>query len=237
LNRLQQLLISVYAQVTPDSELSALDLPLPWYELFFALDSDDDGRLGFSELSKGLEKLIALSLGAITPEEAAKLNVLVRALDLDGNGYVDWVEWTALALSSSSTLAQKPEPLRSVFRMIDRPSGDGVITAVDLLALLNSDSAGRFRSTDHAQEQATALLETWSPDGRQQVPGLLLEDVRNMLQAASRECSQPSVRPLPWQSGKAKHPSWLRCCEASPDIRPDMRIPVPAVQDTKSESE
>eukprot|EP00440_Ansanella_granifera_P075316 gb/GFBE01081736.1/.p1 GENE.gb/GFBE01081736.1/~~gb/GFBE01081736.1/.p1 ORF type:complete len:700 (+),score=129.05 gb/GFBE01081736.1/:1-2100(+) len=257
LDPLQQLLISVYAQVTPDSELAQLDLKLPWYELFFALDEDDDGRLGFAELTRGLQRLVSLSMGDYDPKQEAKVNALVKALDLDGSGYVDWVEWTALALSSCKTLAQEPEPLLTVFRMVDRPSGDGAVSAVDLLALLNSDSAGRSLSTAQAQEQAGRLLSKWAPQRSKaskamggaasptasngvaaSVPTLLLEDIRAVLQAAAEECSQPSDSQLPWLDGgrrrgavvPAKQAGWLRCCEQTQsDIRPEMVSKVPAI--------
>lgn len=246
LDPLQQLLISVYAQVTPDSELADLDLPLPWYELFFALDEDEDGRLGFSELSRGLQKLVTIGLGEFDPRHADKVNVLVRALDLDGNGYVDWVEWTALALSSSASLATQPEPLRTIFRMIDRPSGDKAITAVDLLALLNSDSAGRSLTTAKAQEQAQVLLTKWAPErptlsprgGANAAPYLTMEDLQAVLQAAAKQCSPYNDnQQLPWHSSEGgvsanvpKQLSWLRCCEmARMDDRPEMVAPLPAI--------
>lgn len=243
LDPLQQLLISVYAQVTPDSELADLDLPLPWYELFFALDEDKDGRLGFSELARGLQKLVTIGLGEFDPRHEEKVNVLVRALDLDGNGYVDWVEWTALAFSSSSSLATQPEPLQTIFRMIDRPSGDRAITAVDLLALLNSDSVGRSVTIARALEQVQILLRKWAPErpslsprsGASGVPYLTMEDLRDVLQAAAKQCSPYADNEFPWHlssegvSGNIpKHLSWLRCCEmARMDERPEMVAPLP----------
>eukprot|EP00930_Biecheleria_cincta_P082462 TRINITY_DN72193_c0_g1_i1.p1 TRINITY_DN72193_c0_g1~~TRINITY_DN72193_c0_g1_i1.p1 ORF type:complete len:695 (-),score=128.95 TRINITY_DN72193_c0_g1_i1:69-2153(-) len=257
LDPLQQLLISVYAQLTPDSELADLDLPLPWYELFFALDADEDGRLGFSELARGLQKLVTIGLGEFDPKQEAKVNILVRALDLDGNGYVDWVEWTALALSSCSTLATKPEPLQTVFRVIDRPSGDGAITAVDLLALLNSDSAGRGLTTAQAQEQAQSLLNKWAPEnapgsprsgpnGVAVAPSMRIEDVQVVLQAAAKQCSPfNDDDQIPWHldegadagssgggggAGIPKQLSWLRCCEMSRlDDRPELLTRLPVV--------
>eukprot|EP00930_Biecheleria_cincta_P043254 TRINITY_DN29717_c0_g1_i1.p1 TRINITY_DN29717_c0_g1~~TRINITY_DN29717_c0_g1_i1.p1 ORF type:complete len:703 (-),score=117.01 TRINITY_DN29717_c0_g1_i1:270-2378(-) len=247
LDPMQQLLISVYAQVTPDSELADLDLPLPWYELFFALDEDEDGRLGFSELARGLQKLVTIGLGEFDPRHEDKVNVLVRALDLDGNGYVDWVEWTALALSSSSSLATQPEPLRTIFRMIDRPSGDRAITAVDLLALLNSDSAGQSLTTAKAQEQAQMLLTKWAPErpsqsprgGASAAPYLTMEDLQTVLQAAAKQCSPyTDNQQLPWHTPSeggvnvnvSKQLSWLRCCEmARMDDRPEMVAPLPAI--------
>eukprot|EP00931_Biecheleriopsis_adriatica_P059638 TRINITY_DN35712_c0_g1_i1.p1 TRINITY_DN35712_c0_g1~~TRINITY_DN35712_c0_g1_i1.p1 ORF type:complete len:705 (+),score=148.76 TRINITY_DN35712_c0_g1_i1:232-2115(+) len=233
LDPLQQLLISVYAQVTPDAELAALEYKLPWYELFFALDADDDGRLGFNELARGLQKLVTMSSGDIDSKKEAKVESLVRALDLDGNGYVDWVEWTALALSSSSSLATRPEPLRTVFRMVDRPSGDGVITAVDLLALLNSDAISRNLSTAQAQEQAQHLIDKWvsQSSSPRSAPCLMQDDVQHILEAAARECSQFNGD-FPWGASKTgqremavipmKQSSWLACCEqTAQDLRLD----------------
>ncbi|CAJ1397946.1 unnamed protein product [Effrenium voratum] len=205
---LQRIFLAVYAQVTPDAEIFA-SLRLPWYDLFLALDQDCDGQLGLGELGRGLEQL--MEMGSAELQEVC-LDDLIASLDLDQKGYVSWVEWTMLALCSFN-LAQEPEPLQTVFRIIDRPSGDGIVTVVDLMALLD----GTGRNSSNAVDEIRPLLEKWSS---QTPAGLRLTDVRRLLQAAAQECWLPGSETASIQS--SKHPGWLGCCEqAHQDARPE----------------
>lgn len=216
LDPLQHLFLVVYAQVSPDIDLISSGLRLPWYDLFFALDMDSDGRLGLEELTTGLQKLLEMSSKPTSYE--IDLAETVQRLDLDENGYVDWVEWAAMALACSPTLASEPEPLRTVFRMLDRPSGDGIITAVDLLAVLNH--SGGLTPAQALQEEAKTLLQKWSSKGSQ-APHLMLQDAQRLLQAAATECWLPANASSGSPSNQsAKQPGWLGCCEqAHPDTR------------------
>mmetsp|Transcript_15941 Transcript_15941/g.37724 ORF Transcript_15941/g.37724 Transcript_15941/m.37724 type:complete len:655 (-) Transcript_15941:72-2036(-) len=225
LDPLQHLLLVVYAQVTPDVDLVATNMRLPWYDLFFVLDVDCDGRLGLEELADGLHKLMDLSGRASSFD--VDFSEIASAVDMDENGFVDWVEWAALALVASPTLASESEPLRSVFRMLDRPSGDGTITVVDLLALL-SDSKGY---THMPQEEARQMLTKWSsPDAP--VPCLMLHDAQRALQAAAQECWVPADASTASPSNQsAKQPGWLGCCEQThQDLRLETIPRVSAMQ-------
>jgi len=102
--------------------------------------------------------------------------------------------------------------------MLDRPSGDGIITAVDLLAVLN-DSGG-LTPAQALQEEAKTLLQKWSSKGAQ-APHLMLQDAQRLLQAAATECWLPANASSGSPSNQsAKQPGWLGCCEqAHPDTR------------------
>eukprot|EP00913_Durusdinium_trenchii_P012845 g12061.t1 len=158
LDPLQQLFMMVCAQVTPDTELLTAGLRLPWYDLFFALDEDCDGRLGLLELQQGLERLAKMA----PLRQEINIKELLERLDAGHHGFVGWVQWTAVALTAVPNLATEPEPLQTVFRtklqylMMDRPSCDGIISALDLMALLN-DGTGRAAAGLH--EEAVQFAE------------------------------------------------------------------------------
>lgn len=171
LDAMQQLVLIVCAQMTSEAEIMRCKRPVPWYDLFFALDANQDGRIDFAELVQGLRLMLDSSSGY----SDLQLDALVRALDLDCSGTVDWVEWVAVALLSSQSVWTEPEPLRTVFRLLDRPSGDGTIGAADLLAVINSDAVGRSFSTVHGRDQIHRIISKWvsaPPPPRPSPPGL-----------------------------------------------------------------
>mmetsp|Transcript_91909 Transcript_91909/g.182581 ORF Transcript_91909/g.182581 Transcript_91909/m.182581 type:complete len:757 (+) Transcript_91909:78-2348(+) len=176
LDALQQLVLILCAQLTSEADLQELQSPVPWYDLFMALDVNEDGRLDFPEFVQGLRHFLNLSTTSVSD---AQLEALVRALDLDCSGSVDWVEWVAVSLLSVEGLRQgsdlqglcsRPEPLRTAFRLLDRPSGDGTIGAVDLMAVINSGATGASLSTVDGREAALRIIGGWSrPDSNTKV--------------------------------------------------------------------
>jgi len=171
LDALQQLVLILCAQLTSEADLRELQAPMPWYDLFMVLDVNEDGRLDFTEFVQGLQVFLRSSTTSVSD---AQLQVLVRALDLDCSGSVDWVEWVAVSLLSaegpgrgSDSVGLWPEPLRTAFRLLDRPSGDGTIGAVDLMAVINSGATGACLSTVDGREAALRLISSWSrPDSK-----------------------------------------------------------------------
>lgn len=221
LDPLQQLLFTLCAQMTPDAMVQRMRHPLNWYDLFFAFDADEDGRLEYSELGLGLRTL----LGPLTGPSNTHLATLARALDLDGSGFVDWVEWVALALFSEG-LESEEETLVAVFRALDRPSHDDRISGSDIVAALGGGeplektSVAKSRRWDI--EQAEQMILRWAPlvpSGEiESAPALNLEDLRRVL-AASRvwedyeaiEAEDDSQR----GGGETRlPPTWL-CCNVS----------------------
>jgi len=160
LDALQQLVLVVCAQMASEAELLPLQQPIPWYNVFFALDTNEDGRLDFREFVQGLRALMDVSPAEVPDEH---LDRLARALDLDCSGTVDWVEWAAVALLSSHGACTEPEPLRTAFRLLDRPSGDGLIGAADLLAVVSvGASNGASYAAMRGRDAAHAILGKWA---------------------------------------------------------------------------
>jgi len=224
LDDLQKLFMLVYAQVTPDADLLSYGLRLPWYDLFVALDEDVDGRLGLTELHQGLERLVKLSPGAHRQE--VELCELMESLDMGGTGFIGWVQWTAVALTAVPTLATEPEPLQTVFRMMDRPSCDGIISVVDLMVLLNDGTGHGSAAMTKLQEEAKTLVNKWSSQSQ----GLTLQDAKRLLQAAAQECWLPANAGSSPSSQSAKQPGWLGCCEQNqPEMRQETISTKPAI--------
>ena len=184
LDALQQLVLILCAQLTSEADLRELQAPVPWYDLFMALDVNEDGRLDFTEFVQGFSFFFRSSTTSVSD---AQLQVLVRSLDLDCSGSVDWVEWVALSLLSaegpgrgSNSLGLWPEPLRTAFRLLDRPSGDGTIGAVDLMAVINSGATGACVSTVDGREAALRIISSWSrPDSKTKMVRLCAPGARS----------------------------------------------------------
>jgi len=218
LDALQQLMLILCAQLTSEADLQELQAPVPWYDLFMALDVNEDGRLDFTEFVEGLKRFLSSSTTSVSD---AQLETLVRALDLDCSGSVDWVEWVAVSLLSvggaergSDSMGLWPEPLRTAFRLLDRPSGDGTIGAVDLMAVINSGATGTSLSTVDGREAALRIISSWSrPDSNVKAgrlcgpgsrgghhrpplqtlaPSLTFLDLQRALKAALMQCKHSS---------------------------------------------
>mmetsp|Transcript_45093 Transcript_45093/g.134762 ORF Transcript_45093/g.134762 Transcript_45093/m.134762 type:complete len:714 (-) Transcript_45093:155-2296(-) len=156
LDALQQLFLVVCAQMTSEEELLQCKDPIPWYDLFFALDANEDGRLDFREFAHGLGHVLDF------PCAEEHLDSLARAVDLDCSGALDWVEWVAVwLLSRQEKMCKEHEPLRTAFRLLDRPSGDSMIGAADLLAVVSAGTdmglPGRY-----GREVAHQILGKWA---------------------------------------------------------------------------
>mmetsp|Transcript_59687 Transcript_59687/g.142024 ORF Transcript_59687/g.142024 Transcript_59687/m.142024 type:complete len:667 (-) Transcript_59687:162-2162(-) len=156
LDCVQQFLLVVCAQITSEAELIARPSALMWYDIFFVLDKNEDGRLDISEFVQGMRILLSSPL----PSDE-QLEELALAMDVDGSGTIEWSEWLAAALFGLHNITEEQEPLSTAFRRLDRPSGDGNVGAADLLAALTCDNqvdkpgAGR-------RDQVLEVLGWWA---------------------------------------------------------------------------
>jgi len=184
LDQVQQLALAVCAQAAPESLIQHVEAALPWYDLFFSFDADKDGRLGFYELQSGLLKLYGSDLqteafGLATDGEY--WGSALRILDINGDGFIDWGEWSVLAMMSDKELPERTSLLRTAFRILDRPSGDNRLAADDLLFLVEN-KAGLMPSGAEVWTQVDELLRRWSPPGREP-PQLRFDDFCRVLAA------------------------------------------------------
>lgn len=152
LDALQKLILALCAQALPEVDIIVSQQTVPWYQLYFALDTDEDGRLTLKEITTGLRALVS-------PGHWGDIETGIAAMDLNGTGFIDWGEWVALSMIPERRLSTQAEPMRTACRVMDRPSGDGVISAADLLGLLVSGGLGGAA----ARKRALKLLTKWSP--------------------------------------------------------------------------
>mmetsp|Transcript_54566 Transcript_54566/g.130179 ORF Transcript_54566/g.130179 Transcript_54566/m.130179 type:complete len:594 (+) Transcript_54566:74-1855(+) len=134
LDELQRLILVIAARFFPRfpyfdrsrDEVAGL-CDVPWYSLFVALDADRDGRISIDEFMVGTKR---------TNWGPARI-LQVKALDVDDSGYIEWCEWASLAVLAAArtdaALFQEIEPLHSILRLLDTPTGDGILTVEDLL--------------------------------------------------------------------------------------------------------
>lgn len=159
LDSFQQMLLVLCAQLTPDVDLARFSSSLPWYELFFAFDCDEDGRLSPQEFVSGMR---ALLVNSSTPSNnIAVLEDMAMALDLDGSGAIDWIEWAVIPLSASHPYCSQMEPLFTVFRILDRPSGDKIITAADLATVATANGPNGD-SSSLSRDLASNAISRWA---------------------------------------------------------------------------
>lgn len=184
LDELQRLVLVVCARLpckaTASAQRSASkNHAIPWYALFVHLDRDCDGRLSKKELREGLAQLMGPSM---------QDDEVITALDVDNNGFIDWAEWCMLALleaisSDSSSLLENDEPWRSAHRLLDGPTGDGLISSRDFFSLPGLLGEGG------REAQRTAVMRRWASgmteDGSM---GLKVSDLQRMFS---------SIAPLP----------------------------------------
>lgn len=182
LSPVQQLLLVLSARRLPEVVVMNHEDPLPWYHLFFALDSDEDGKLSLNELVDGLRLMLGPKAG-LTVEQ---LTVLARSLDLGAVGAVHWAEWAGMAALSLEGWASEPEPVMTAFRLLDRPSGDGALSIEDLQVLFER---GRPDDPSMAERQtlARSLLRHWSTTGipQEDQQAVRMSAVRDELLAAT----------------------------------------------------
>jgi len=236
LDTMQRLSLIMCARVVPDIFFFRLNVPVPWYDLFFALDQDEDGRLCFSELKSGLKTLLG---SACKPDNY--LSMLIADIDVDSSGWIEWVEWTAVALLSVPVSTWPPEVLAAMFRLLDRPSGDGLLGAADMLAVLNSGPAGAPLSCDYGRAQVLNVMRRWESKERRRwrrqagpvagPPAMDIQDLQNLLHSA---CSGRVARPPSTTTARANRSvGFLACCAGEADPV-SQEVHIEKVEDTIS---
>merc|ERR1712136_731460 len=159
---------------------------VPWYELFFTLDRNQDGRLDHQEFVQGLASL----LGGFNDVHDGQLEALARALDLDCNGTIEWTEWIAAAVLAVVSCDNNIDVLSSIKRE-------------KVIEVLNQCISGNEYMGHHP---TNAMLP----------PSLILADLRRVLEATVsgyEEAMALSTPQLPPHSSPAQ---WLRLVCACP---------------------
>mmetsp|Transcript_44586 Transcript_44586/g.95027 ORF Transcript_44586/g.95027 Transcript_44586/m.95027 type:complete len:481 (+) Transcript_44586:90-1532(+) len=119
--RLKKVALSIIAQHVKDEHLSQLKA------VWSMMDDNKDGTLTIEELNIGMNKI-----GATFPD----MDKILRAIDTDGSGKVDYTEFIAATLDHKEYKSKAV--LWQAFRVFDK-DGDGVITKQELTQVLQMD--------------------------------------------------------------------------------------------------
>jgi calcium-dependent protein kinase len=121
-NKLKKAALQIIAGQLNDDQIKALR------ETFMALDGNGDGLLTANELKDGLSKV----LKEIPPD----LEQILKDVDADGSGIIDYTEFLAATLDKRQYI--KEDVCWSAFRLFDR-NGDGKISPEELKQVLGND--------------------------------------------------------------------------------------------------
>lgn len=153
LDKLKQVIMFICARVVSEAEFMDYALPVPWYRLFNALDTNSNGSIDYTEFVTGFNLLLG------NKSDSNELAALARDLDVSCAGAISWTTWLAAALLSVDHVAQDQEPLSTVFRLIDRSSNDGVMSAADILAFMTNGAP--HSSPQEMAADVSRVLSSW----------------------------------------------------------------------------
>lgn len=129
-NKLKKAALQVIASSLDDKQIQALR------ETFQALDENGDGLLTAAELKAGLEK------GGLKDNIPGDLQEIMKSIDADGSGVIDYTEFLAATLDRKHFIEE--DACWQAFRVFDR-DGNGTISQKELAEVLASDDvAGKF---------------------------------------------------------------------------------------------
>ena len=114
--------------------------------MFKRLDKSKDGKLQIEELREGLDEL-----ASFFRYENINYEDLLKAMDVDGDGEIDFTEFVSAAFDKRSLLTK--ENLDAAFKTFDA-DGNGRITKDELKAVFASGKAGK--ATDNFWEKIMA---------------------------------------------------------------------------------
>merc|ERR1712139_385399 len=105
-----------------------------------ALDENSDGLLTVNEMKEGLQR-------CGLKEIPADLQQIMKDVDSDGSGVIDYTEFLAATLDKKVYMAE--DVCWQAFRIFDR-NGDGKIDKKELSAVLNDDGVQACAAKDMA---------------------------------------------------------------------------------------
>jgi len=135
-NKLKKAALHIIAGELSDSAIKNLR------ETFQALDKNGDGLLTSAEMKEGLEK-------AGLPDIPADLHDIMKNVDADGSGVIDYTEFLAATLDKKLYMAE--DMCWRAFGVFDK-NGDGHISVEELREVLKDPDVGAMVGGQSAEE-------------------------------------------------------------------------------------
>jgi len=164
-SRLKKAAITFVARQLDDDNVARLK------EIFLALDSDNNGSLSIEEIKRGLANI------KLEKELNIDVDRLLRELDSDGSGNIDYTEFLAAALDRTHYTHE--EACWQAFRLFDL-DGDGKLTREELLKVLHS---GQNKAV--AEQEVDMLIKEVDQDGDGQVN---FKEFWEMMKSSTNSC-------------------------------------------------
>merc|ERR1719310_2015200 len=134
-NKLKKAALQIIAAQLDDSQIKALR------DTFMALDDNGDGLLTAAEMKEGLAQA---GLKEIPPD----LEQIMKDVDSDGSGVIDYTEFLAATLDKKVYMSE--DVCWQAFRIFDR-NGDGKIDKTEIQNVLNDDGVKNEAAKDIAE--------------------------------------------------------------------------------------
>merc|ERR1719331_1858039 len=152
-NKLKKAALTVIASELSEESLKDLK------EMFMQLDADNDGTLTVDEMKKGMIK-------AGIKEIPDNLMEIMKDVDSDGSGVIDYTEFLAATLSRRQYMQE--DIVWSAFRVFDL-DGDGQITRSELAQVLAGDVKDLEQAMNINKEEIERIMREVDQDGDGQI--------------------------------------------------------------------
>merc|ERR1719159_926943 len=124
-----------------------------------SLDADNDGTLTVEEMKQGMQR-------AGIKEIPDNLMEIMKDVDSDGSGVIDYTEFLAATLSRKQHMQE--DIVWSAFRVFDL-DGDGQITREELAQVLSGDTADVEKALQLNKDEIEQIIAEVDEDGDGQI--------------------------------------------------------------------
>ncbi|TRY50756.1 Protein kinase/EF-hand domain containing protein [Cryptosporidium tyzzeri] len=143
---LKKIALTVIARYCPDKWIENLR------NVFYKLDTRQIGKINLYDLRVATQQLVAQQKLRIPQHH---IDLLLDAVDSDGNGEIDYIEFVAAVISPK--LSCRKDVLTMAFKMLDQDE-DGLISTRDIKKLVSSEKI-RLSSATVLEAEEDSILE------------------------------------------------------------------------------